>query len=392
MKRHHIAALLSLAILSSCQIDNYSRPDSTLRGMAIDYLTGEPIFQEPIQGSEIDLTQLNYSPDGKQTRALNFKSDGSYQENNLFEGTYAISATRCNFAAMADTIQIKDATTYNFVAKPFIRFKDLKYDYDKVAGKVKVTVFVKPEVFSRLMRVEMYASTSENVSYYIKNQISSIKIEAYRNDGLEYSFNFSTANLKDDTDYYFRIGAYTDANESKRNYSETFMIHIDNSQLVPDEGVGLQLDACDDTDGWASGAVLSLDNIDNQEGSGCLMATGTGVVKFQKVFESTDVNAVKDNGHLYMWLYIDDPSLVAASGQIEITSGSKADTNETMWRLGTIELESGWNHVDLAFKDGNITGGETDFAAVNFVRIYDTGGKDLVFKIDDIRVYKDGDK
>jgi len=156
------------------------------------------------------------------------------------------------------------------------------------------------------------------------------------------------------------------------------------------------LDNCDASTGWNSGfnpSTITVDSSTKKEGSGSLSVTGTGTVVFQKQF-TVPVNAgvTKAKGHFKMSLYISDISALdlAKDGSIEITSGGTCDKQETAWKTTGLGLKTGWNELDLPISEGGVTGGDTDFQAINYFRFYHTGiTSSVTIKIDDLKFVQD---
>lgn len=59
-----------------------------------------------------------------------------------------------------------------------------------------------------------------------------------------------------------------------------------------------------------------------------------------------------------------------SGGQAELSSSGFGDSLETGWDLKPYIAKNGWNELFLPVKDAVKTGGDTDFAAVNFFRVY----------------------
>ena len=75
------------------------------------------------------------------------------------------------------------------------------------------------------------------------------------------------------------------------------------------------------------------------------------------------------NGEITLSLYVENAELING-GQIEFTSSGGADQEETSWEIADLALVSGWNKVTLKIADGNKVGGDTNWAAINYIRIY----------------------
>ena len=96
-KIFHILFLVQLAVLlTGCLGDNYEQPNAAVYGSVIDAETGELIPQDVGgEGSQIEIVDIAY--DKPDTRRLNFKTDGTYRDNNFFKGQYVVQFNLTNF-------------------------------------------------------------------------------------------------------------------------------------------------------------------------------------------------------------------------------------------------------------------------------------------------------
>ncbi|MDR0546871.1 MAG: T9SS type A sorting domain-containing protein [Dysgonamonadaceae bacterium] len=62
--------------------------------------------------------------------------------------------------------------------------------------------------------------------------------------------------------------------------------------------------------------------------------------------------------------------LSRVSGQIELTSSGRADVNESLWGIGSVDWKAGAHSYTLALANAGKTGGDLDLANINFMRIY----------------------
>ncbi|MEX2565722.1 MAG: hypothetical protein WD431_07270, partial [Cyclobacteriaceae bacterium] len=69
-----------LVIASSCEIDNYEQPNAELYGTFIDEGTNEPLAQDIINGTVIELIEHGWVENQTNvTQTLVSKGDGTYQ-------------------------------------------------------------------------------------------------------------------------------------------------------------------------------------------------------------------------------------------------------------------------------------------------------------------------
>ncbi len=80
----------------------------------------------------------------------------------------------------------------------------------------------------------------------------------------------------------------------------------------------------------------------------------------------------KDQLYIVLDLYVDNLSF-ASSGQLEISSGGKADVNEWSWSHSSLGYKGGWNTIYIPLSShGGSTGGGLIDGHINFCRWYTT--------------------
>jgi len=383
--------------LAGCKLDNYDQPNASLYGTVYDQTDNTPIQQDlnSSQGSNIDIVELGFET--TQTRILNFKTDGSYCEKNMFNGRYSISTKRANFYPITDEIDVKGDTEYNIYTTPYIKLLDTDIQFLETDGLVVATFRLKTD--EKVKTVRLFCDPNPNVGLGMNTAGDNsclINVGQTVDEATTITLKMSTLYMDDGNDFYFRVGALADVSEAKYNYAPAVKLHIDNSNYVEPEveEVGVQIDACEDATGWGSSLGKVTTDTDCREGSSSISVSGTSTtVWFQKKFsEPINTKVTKASGHLKFWLYVSDADRVPATGggQIELTSSGGPDVNEFHWGFNQVSLSSGWNEIDLALADASVSGGNADLSAINYVRIYHTGvtaGDAITFKLDDIRIY-----
>ncbi len=142
---------------------------------------------------------------------------------------------------------------------------------------------------------------------------------------------------------------------------------------VPVKENATLFESFDSAEGFDPQTVESVRNI---EGTGAVVSSSDSLLSISKTYAApVDMSRIKENGYAYIWVYIEDPSLLTAEGgAVEITSGGAYDTEETSWKLDdSFEFKAGWNELllDVAQADLN----ECDFSRVNYMRVFlFTGG------------------
>ncbi|MCX6309318.1 MAG: DUF5010 domain-containing protein [Bacteroidia bacterium] len=155
------------------------------------------------------------------------------------------------------------------------------------------------------------------------------------------------------------------------------------SMMVNVPGI-LYLDDCDNTSGWTSSQTLSLNTVDEMQGTGCVQFSGSTTDEFKKVFSPAfNSGTTLANGAFRCWYYVSD---VTKCGPIRVELGSsgKADVNEYSWSLSG--LVNGWNKIDLKMSTSS-KAGTLDLNAINWFRIYDSKSGSITTRIDALEVY-----
>lgn len=383
-----LVGIVLSVVFFSCELDNYNSPDAKFFGSILDETTNEPIQQDLIEGSRIELIEQGF--ENPNIRQIRFHSDGTFRENNLFSGQYEVQALRGNFFPTAKTIiDINGKTEYNFLSSPYIRIKNTDILFDEIRGVVNATFSIEQVSTSPVKLISLFADRNVNVSNTMRAAMISKDVNAVVSEDQVFKLQMSTENFISGKEYFFRIGALISGiSEAKPNYSSPIRLLIDNSQVIPDLPIpGKVIDACESLDGWESGGfTLSLDS-DKKEGNYSIKVTGQGVVLLQKKFDPFDTEVTKESGYLAFDLYVENTEVFGAGdSQFEITSSGGPDVNEVNWNIGEMQLFNGWNKVELSLAKA---GSSVDLKAINFLRWYHTGLTGPVqLKIDNIRFYE----
>lgn len=106
------------------------------------------------------------------------------------------------------------------------------------------------------------------------------------------------------------------------------------------------------------------------EGTGAIVSTSDSEMNISKVYATpVDMSRMADFGHAYLWIYIEDPTLLKDGGSIEITSSGGYDVEETSWPLDSnTGLKAGWN--ELLLDVSKATQNECDFSRINYIRVF----------------------
>src|SRR5690606_35059602 len=227
MKRIFFITLRLAGLLSACELDNYPGPTASLSGTIIDDETGEPVQQDIIRGTVIELTEHGYDP--VQPQYLIIKNDGSYENSRLFANTYTVQPVRGNFIAVEpQEVAIKENTKLDFHVIPYIRVKDVSIE--KAGTIIKATFRLEQTVPNNIVKIGLYAHPDPHVGEPMA--IARTEQELHRPVSDDELFTLEldpaahTEFLKQGNTYFFRVGALIDVGEAKFNYEAAVAIAI----------------------------------------------------------------------------------------------------------------------------------------------------------------------
>jgi len=195
--------------------------------------------------------------------------------------------------------------------------------------------------------------------------------------GEEKTFTFDVVVPDNDGIFVFQWQMVQDGEEWFGGSSEIKQIIFGNP--------GSYLDACDVKTDWNSSTVLSLNTIDQQQGTGCLEFSAASTDEFKKVFSTPyDSRGSVESTELKFWYYVSDVSQFESSNQVEIGSAGRPDQDEYNWNL--TGLSNGWNLVSLKVSEAGGTG-SPDLNAINWFRIYRKKTGSVTTRIDGIQLF-----
>lgn len=230
-----ISSLFCLSLLfasvTSCdlfKVDNYGYPNADLKGSIIDVDTRETIQTDIVNGASLSLTQLGFDVEIPQTLVI--KNDGTYENALLFAGEYKIEPLNRNFYPVdAKQFTMKEGeNTVNFEVVPFVRIKDLKIEK---SGKVVTATFkLEAPNGDAINTVSLYESTQSTVGASLYDSLVSLEInkvpavdEVFT---LQYDCSANSQYIKENKDYFFRVGALSSVDGAKPNYAPAQRMNI----------------------------------------------------------------------------------------------------------------------------------------------------------------------
>lgn len=212
-----VASVVVSCSLVACSLDNYTLPSSTLYGSFIDRETGELIEQDIIRGTQIEYQEGKFTTN----QYIIVKSDGTYRNNQIFNGTYRLTPVRGNFEPIdTKVVDVNGDTKVDFEVLPFIRIKNVSIF--KNGNKVRAQFKIEQTGYDNVLKIGLYAGTDNAVGANVNTAFSEIPIGSTVNADQYWTVELNTDNsrLTKGKTYYFRVGAVIDAPEAKFNYAK----------------------------------------------------------------------------------------------------------------------------------------------------------------------------
>lgn len=234
LKQFLIYSLLSLPVFfTACSHDNYPMPDAGVRGAIVDATTGEGIQTEQPNGIKIRLIEVSY---GDNVSPVDFwaKPDGTFENANVFSGTYKIIPVEGAFFP-ADTaeLNINGQVETNFKVTPFLTIDMnvtpvIESASDNKEGTVRITYKISREkVGDKIISAKVLASAYPHVSNTINEFNVSHDLSATADETiLSTEYTDEISGLSSGQTYYFRVAASTNNAYNKYNYSKVIALEI----------------------------------------------------------------------------------------------------------------------------------------------------------------------
>jgi hypothetical protein len=231
MNKLKIALILTgvVGLMSSCELnelDNYEAPDAGLYGQIIDDETGEPVQQDIIRGSVIEIIEHGYDPVSPQYLVI--KNDGTYANTRLFSNTYTVQPVRGNFKVLdAQEVQINGQTQLDFRVTPYIRIKDADISVDD--GIVTASFRLEQTSVNNILKIGLYANPDPHVGQPMQVAKAEVNVNAVVDPNQVFTIEldmFSDPDLQEGKEYFFRIGALIDVPEAKYNYAPSVRLEL----------------------------------------------------------------------------------------------------------------------------------------------------------------------
>lgn len=223
MKRTAYILGLLLVGFSACKKDNYDGPTAALYGNIFDAGTKEPLEQDVIRGSVVELKEHGW--ENVQPQWLIFKVDGSYENSLLFEADYSVAPVRGNFIPVEpQDMRIAGRTKMDFNVTPYIRI--VNPSITRSGNIVTATFRLTQQVANNVRKIGLYAHSDFRVGESLRLTAAEQDINGVTDPATTYTLtiDLNAPNVRDilkpGKTYFFRIGALIDAVESKPNYAK----------------------------------------------------------------------------------------------------------------------------------------------------------------------------
>lgn len=229
MKKYILLTILS-CLLFSCEKDYLDAPDAVFAGELRDKKTGELIPQEVSDGSRIYFIEQGWG-DNPPVQNMIIKRDGTFYNGLIFSGDYKVILNRGNYVPL-DTIDmhLNPGKNYRvFEVNPYLRILEPQIFIKD--GKAIAKFKLEQVTANKVDRISLFVHPHIDVSNKLNVVNQTVMLDRSIEDGekFELSINLSdySSTLKKGQNYYFRIGAQSQGNEAKYNYSEAVKLLVE---------------------------------------------------------------------------------------------------------------------------------------------------------------------
>jgi hypothetical protein len=114
--------ILTAALMTACEIDNYDAPDASLKGTVIDETTGQGLITEQPDGVQIRYRELSEKYPNAQFRNFWCRADGTYSNTKLFAARYEVYPEGAFVAPEHKEVTLVSGseTKLDFTVKPYV--------------------------------------------------------------------------------------------------------------------------------------------------------------------------------------------------------------------------------------------------------------------------------
>lgn len=212
---------MGLALLTSCDLDNYDEPSETFTGQFVDKNTQEPIQTEiGDHGIQLYMYETSYK-DNPTPWTFTAMQDGKFNNTKVFAATYKVQPYG-PFVPIdpVEGLKISGTTTQNFEVEPFLKINVVGQP-TVTDNKISVTVHIErgtsnPAYQQDITDVVLYVNNSS--TYVGDNNYDARVTTRLTGDDAKNALNNTVTLTSDDVDkangghqnYYIRVGARID--------------------------------------------------------------------------------------------------------------------------------------------------------------------------------------
>ena len=121
--KYIVLSFLLVAVITSCEDDNYPAPAETFRGSIVDAETGEP-FQTAIGNTGVRFRMMEYSWSENPTPYYMYSMmDGNFNNTKVFQGRYGITPEGAFVALEEEIVEINGTVEKTYEVDPILRIE-----------------------------------------------------------------------------------------------------------------------------------------------------------------------------------------------------------------------------------------------------------------------------
>lgn len=219
-----ILILLGVALMASCELDNYDYPDSSIQGALIDQETGETVQSDIYDGARIPLIEIHEDFENPQRQYLTIKTDGTFRNDLMFDGLYAVPAIEDgNFHPTDSTsITIDGDTEFELVVLPYIRITDVEMTMNgmSLTANFKLEQTVPDSINVGFISIFAHLEPTVGRPHRFDGSETFLGAAAVPDSVYSITWDMSRSrSLKAENAYFFRVGAVINLPGARYNYA-----------------------------------------------------------------------------------------------------------------------------------------------------------------------------
>ncbi len=216
--------LLAVAVMTSCELDNYDYPQGSLHGALIDQETGDTVQSDIFDGARLALIEINEEFENPQKQYFVIKPDGSYRNDLVFEGLYAVPPIEDgNFHPTDSTsVTIEGDTQFDLEVTPYIRITDVDLILDgmDLTATFKLEQTVPDSIHITFANIFAHTEPTVGKTHRLDDEEIFLGAAAVPDSvyTIEWDLGRSRA-IDENVAYFFRVGAVVDVPGARYNYA-----------------------------------------------------------------------------------------------------------------------------------------------------------------------------